>query len=373
MTLRERLQAVYRGETPDCVPYILDLSHWFYHRHHLPWDLSVAYETPEHDLLAYHREVGAGFYLPNLAAFCSARYPADVTAETVRTERDGQPEITWTLRTPLGTIRRTRIWEEHSYSWAIRDWGVQTEADLWVLEYALAGREYEPRWDRYAAWEAAVGDNGVTYLPLGYSAVGLLLNLWMGVAGTTYALADWPATMRRVIDAINANHLRLVDLAAASPAEVILMGDNFSTDLQPPRFFAAWSAPYYREAIRRLHAAGKRVALHLDGKLRGGLAMLAAVGADCADAVTPQPLGDLSPEECRAEAGPEFILSGGVSPDLWLPRVPREDFVAAVKRWLELKRASPRLLAGAGDQVPPGAEEERIFIMRDLVEQHGRY
>lgn len=25
------------------------------------------------------------------------------------------------------------------------------------------------------------------------------------------------------------------------------------------------------------------------------------------------------------------------------------------------------------DQVPPGAEEDRIHIMRDLVEKHGRY
>ena len=32
MTMRERILAVYRGETPDVVPYMLDLSHWFYHK-----------------------------------------------------------------------------------------------------------------------------------------------------------------------------------------------------------------------------------------------------------------------------------------------------------------------------------------------------
>ena len=36
-------------------------------------------------------------------------------------------------------------------------------------------------------------------------------------------------------------------------------------------------------------------------------------------------------------------------------------------RWLELKRHSPDLIANAGDQVPPGAVEDRIHIMRDLV------
>ncbi len=58
--------------------------------------------------------------------------------------------------------------------------------------------------------------------------------------------------------------------------------------------------------------------------------MIREVGADCADAVTPLPLGDLTAQECRAEAGSEFILSGGVSPDLWLPDVPRKDFEASV-------------------------------------------
>src|ERR1017187_1088201 len=38
MTTRERILAVYRGQTPDVVPYMLDLSHWFYHKHHRPCD-----------------------------------------------------------------------------------------------------------------------------------------------------------------------------------------------------------------------------------------------------------------------------------------------------------------------------------------------
>ena len=75
MTQRERLLSVYRGQTPDVVPFMLDLSHWFYHRHHLPWDLSRAFETPETDLIAYHRQVGAGYYMPNLGAFFSATFP----------------------------------------------------------------------------------------------------------------------------------------------------------------------------------------------------------------------------------------------------------------------------------------------------------
>ena len=86
MTLRDRILAVYRGDTPDLVPCMLDLSHWFYHKHHLPWDLSQAYEQPETDLIRYHQQLGVGFYLPNLASFYSVTFPPDVQVETHKLE-----------------------------------------------------------------------------------------------------------------------------------------------------------------------------------------------------------------------------------------------------------------------------------------------
>jgi len=371
VTIRERILAVYQGKTADCVPFMLDLSHWFYHRHHLPWDLSRSYDEPEHELIEYHHQAGAGFYLPNLGSFFGVTYPADVRS-TVSKSEDGR-EITWSFETPLGTVRRRRRWEETSYAWGIPDWGLKTEEDLRILAYAMRDRSYSPRWDRYQAWGNSVGDIGVVYLPLGYSAMGHLLHYWLGVEGTIYASCDWPETLRTFVDEVNANNLLLIDLVASSPAEIILMGDNFSSDVQPPSFFANWSRAYYVEAIRRLHAAGKHVAVHIDGRLRGSLSMIRDAGADAADAVTPTPMGDLTPTECRDEAGGDFILSGGVSPDLWLPDVPVERFKRAVLDWLSLRERSPHLIAAAGDQVPPGAAEDRIKIMRDLVERHGRY
>ena len=373
MTQRERILSVYRGTTPDVVPYMLDLSHWYYHRHQKPWDLTVSYERPETELIDYHRRNGVGFYVPNLASHYTASYGPDVRSEVQKGERGGEPEIVWRLHTPLGSIERRRVWEPGSYSWAISRWGVRDERDLRVLAFALASREYAPLWDRYEAWRAAVGECGVVYALAGYSAMGHLLHYWMGSAETILATVDWPDTMHAVVDEINRNNLKLVDLLAKSPAEVICMGDNFSGDMQPPSFFRQWSEPFYAEAVRRLHAAGKYVAVHVDGRLRGAIGMIRDTGADCCDAATPAPMGDLSPAECRAEAGADFILSGGVPPNLWLPEVPVARFRESVLDWLDLRKASPRLIANAGDQVPPGAEESRITLMRDLVEGHGRF
>ena len=188
-----------------------------------------------------------------------------------------------------------------------------------------------------------------------------------------YATMEWPNTLKDVVDRINDNNFELIKVLANSPIEIAVMGDNFSSDVQPPSFYQKWSKSYYDQAIQILHQAGKYVAVHIDGKLAGSLEMIRDSGADCADAVTPKPMGDLTPQQCRLLAGKDFILSGGVSPDLWLPDVDLDIFKSAVRNWLALKDSSPRLIANAGDQVPPGADEDRIKIMRDLIEECGQY
>ncbi|MBN1864465.1 MAG: hypothetical protein JW808_06155 [Victivallales bacterium] len=366
--MRERILSVYRGDHPDKIPFMLDLSHWFYHRNRMSWDLSRSYDKPEKELIDYHKRMGVGFYMPNLASFYDTLYPSDIKI-TVRKNFDGS-EIRWRISTPSGQIERIRVWEESNYAWGIPEWGVKDREGLMILAEALSHRKYCSDWKKYDEWNSYVGDAGLVYLSVGYSGMGQLLNYWMGIEGAFYAICDWPETLREVVDRINQNNLELIDLLVQSPAEVIIMGDNFSSDIQPPAFFEEWSKSYYAEAIRRLHAAGKYVAVHIDGRLKGSLKMFAEIGADCADAVTPRPTGDLSPVECREDAGPEMILSGGVPPCLWLQGVDDEAFRKAVTDWLELAKTNPRLIANAGDQVPPHALESRIIMMRKIVEEY---
>ena len=373
MTERERMLAVYRGETPDQVPFFLDLSHWFYQRNRIPFDLSKALREPDWPLIEYHKKTGAGFYIPNLISYFDVEFAEDVRTETTKETTPARTQITWRIETPLGCIERRRQWEEQSYSWGISHWGVETPRDLRVLGYALSRMRFVGRFERYLAWKNACGDLGVLYMPLGYSAMGHLLNYWMGIERTMYAAADMPGVLHEVVDSVNQNLLDCLDVLCRSPAEVIILGDNFSSSVQPPRFFREWSAGFYAEAFRRISAAGKSSAVHVDGLLKGLLGEFSRLGCDAIDAVTPAPMGDLTPRQCREEAGPRMILSGGVPPTAWLEETIDSEFDRAVIEWLETRALSPRLIAAAGDQVPPGAPEKRIERMRELVEKYGAY
>ena len=84
------------------------------------------------------------------------------------------------------------------------------------------------------------------------------------------------------------------------------------------------------------------------------------MGIDAADAVTPAPWGDISPQQCREEAGPKLVLSGGVPPSSFSAEVPLRVLDEQIEAWLDLRHQSPALIIAPGDQLPPDGELERV-------------
>lgn len=374
MTPRERILAVYNGEVPDRVPYMLDLSHYYLHKYNLPWDLCNGYPKPDTGLMDFTKKMGAAFYCPQQTHFWDVALGEDVKSTAQTRVVDGVPEIVWRFETPIGSIERIRVWEQGSYSWAIKKWGVTDEKDLAVLAYAMSSRRYRAIPQNYKDWADYIGEDGLVYLNSGYSAMGYLLNYWMGVENTVYASYDFEEELDDCVRRINDNNLQQIEMMASQfDAPVIIMGDNFSSDVQSPNFFARWSKDYYAKAYEIIHSYGKKVAVHVDGKLKGAIKMMKEIGVDCIDAVTPGSVGGCTPMQAREEAGHDLILSGGIPNELWYDYSELSDFEKAVTDWLALKEVSPALIIAAGDQVPPGAEESRILRLGELVAEYGNY
>jgi uroporphyrinogen-III decarboxylase len=195
----------------------------------------------------------------------------------------------------------------------------------------------------------------------------------MGVEKTVFAVRDEPAKVQHLIQAVNACNLRILDAIIDGPFETLFISDNYDSNVQPRDFFNAYVREYYSKVARRLHDQGKFLAVHVDGESRGVLGWLGECGVDCADALTPAPMFALTPAQMRAEAGPDLILSGGIPATIFGKESTDEQFVDCVKRWLEPRLDSPRLLLAAGDQVPTDASFHRIAMLPELVEQYGQY
>lgn len=142
--------------------------------------------------------------------------------------------------------------------------------------------------------EEAGKDVGLGFPSMGYTGFGSLISYYMGVKNTIYALYDDPKAVKAYVDIYNRKHPELTDIYAKSPAPHILFGDNLSSDIQSPDIFMEYSFSHYKNIAESLHAAGKTVSSHLDGRLNGILGLVAKTGVDVADACTPAPCGDLT-------------------------------------------------------------------------------
>lgn len=347
---------------------MLDLSHWYRKNRHVPFDLA-GFTAVEDGLVALHREIGAVAYC-EMGGFYGLE-SADPEVRLERSTADGV--FTTRIVTPLGTLHEERVFNAVTYSYGIRKYLLESPADFPIVEFLMARLGCRPKWDYYRAWQQSLGDLAYPYAQLPYSGSGYLMARYMGVENSVYALLDEPAAVRSLVDAINACNLRLLDALLDGPFETLLISDNYDSNVQTREFFDRYVREYYTEVARRLHVRGKFLAVHVDGESRGVLSWLAECGVDGADAVTPHPMFSQTPAQMRAAAGPRLILSGGIPATVFGQSGNDTAFVDCVKRWLETRLESPRLLMAAGDQVPPEAPFHRIAMLPDLVAQYGRY
>lgn len=368
MKPNERVQTVYAGGQPDRVPLMLDLSHWYKKNMAVPFDLA-GFTAVEQGLVDLHHKVGAVAYV-EMGGFYTL-VPDDPEVSIQSSTRDGV--FTTRIETPVGTLFEERVFNSDSYSYGIRKHLLESTAGFPVVEYLMDRLQCRPRWEAYRAWQTALGDLAYPYAQLPYSGSGYLISRHMGVENTVYAVLDEPERVRSLVDAVNRCNLRILDTLLDGPFETLIISDNYDSNVQTRDFFDRYVRDYYTEVARRLHAAGKYLAVHVDGESRGILDRLAACGVDCADALTPAPMFARSPAQMRAEAGPDLMLSGGIPATVFGVGASDHDFVECVKRWLDTRHTSPRLLLAAGDQVPTDAPFHRIAMLAELVEEYGKY
>ncbi len=347
---------------------MLDLSHWYKKNRNAPFNLA-GYSEVEQGLVDLHKQVGAVAYC-EMGGFYSL-YSDDPEVRLESETRDGV--FTTRVVTPLGSLHEERVFNPVSYSYGIRKHLLDSPKDFPIVEHMMERLQCRPKWDYYRAWQQSLGEWGYPYAQLPYSGSGYLISRNLGVEKTVYALLDEPERVKSLVRSINACNLRILDAILDGPFETLIVSDNYDSNVQTRGFFDAHVRDYYSEVASRLHAKDKYLAVHVDGESRGALKWLAECGVDCADALTPWPMFRHTPDQMRAEAGPGLILSGGIPATLFGPGATDEQFVDCVKRWLEIRLASPRIIMAAGDQVPIEAPFHRIAMLPELVAKYGCY
>jgi hypothetical protein len=282
-------------------------------------------------------------------------------------------------RTPVGSVCSTLSYTEEmrqsgaSVAW-VEEPVIKTVADYPVVGHIFRHLRVEPSYDGYREYQALVGDRSFA---VGYglgaaSPVHHMMKDLMNHTQFYYHLADHPREIRQLAEDMTAFYVRVVEILAESPAEVVLMGANYDDTLTYPPFFKEHILPWMQRWADMLHAKGKIFLSHCDGENEGLLDLLAESGMDVAESVCGPPMVAVSMTRMRAAFGGRVTIFGGVpSVALLEDSMSDEEFEQYMRRLFREIAPGDRHILGVSDMVPPDAKWERLVRLAAMVEEWG--
>lgn len=286
MTRRERIMAATRKQRADRLPF------FHYWRH---------CQTGWAERECRNRGMGLNWVRP---PYIERLHGVDVTER--RATVSGRPIIRRTFSTPIGSVYEDEYREPGVGQWhANRSWRgsvpwmterlIKTPDDYKVVKYIVEHTEYLA--DYFPIEQALdwLGEEGVVLDSLPHSPMQMLMIHWVGSEGgrVFYHLADYPGLLEDLSRAISKSREPLYEIAAKSPAPISLCGDNIDGVLVNPKLFRKYFMPEYEKQARILHAHGKLMAVHMDGRLNVLKELIFETPIDIVEALHPPPMGDL--------------------------------------------------------------------------------
>jgi len=366
MNDRERILTILKGEQPDRVPWLGDLTYWagaLEARGKLPRGFQGTREWYD-----WHRGLGVGFYLQGYEPYRTL-YDDPIQ---MKSENHGNI-FRKTIHTPAGDLTEESTCLPESFTSAPTRRLVRNRRDLVALRYLVTHTRYEPDYAEAQRRADLVKDLGVILCYTPKSPFMQLVALLAGIESVVELVSDVTEEFEETLEVMEAKSDEAAAIAVNSSAECLMIPENLSSEVVGPNFFEKYMRRYQEKWVRRIREAGKFSFIHIDGTLRGLLRQEASVGFTVLEALTPAPVGDIAMSDMRPLAGPGPILWGGIPGSYFTPLVSDAEFDRHVIEMLAVMRQEPRYVLGVADQVPPDGLKRRVRRVAVLADQYGRY
>jgi len=379
---KEDFLSIFRGEPTDRILWIADLTYWR--------DSQIIRGTLPDEyrgidgFLKLHRDLGVvpyyiyarddreseGMSVHQIGAPgepFNGVFEFSFEGADIESIADGDIIETW-FHVGDQSFAQKKVYLPQSYCYAFTEYPIKKAEDLRYLRQLYEKCVFQPCYDDYLEVAGIWGQEGVPIAPLPRSPLSALIVDWMGIEAFTFAHLDDPEEVQKTLECIDEVNDQAFDLILHSPAEIFHFCDNL-TGTNFLSFFPRYATEYYTRRFGELHQYGKKAAVHIDGTLKGILHQVAETGADALEALTTDPVGDVTIENLRREAESEkIILWGGLPAVMFTSLFSREELIAQVDRIKKQWRKNPRFIAGSADQIPPDADLDLIRIVSDLFQ-----
>ncbi|MFA6126814.1 MAG: uroporphyrinogen decarboxylase family protein [Bacteroidales bacterium] len=366
MTPRENLLTLLHGGRPDQVPWFGDLDYWA--NSLIKRGLKPEGFIASDEYIQWHRDLGVGFYLQGYFPYTQKISNCNIKEWNAGHRRYKE------ISTPVGSVRECWEYIPTSFSEGPIEHFMKSEEDIPVMKFIYENMTFEPDYDFARKRLEQVGDQGIVLCYLPKSPFMHLMALEAGVMAVTMAAFNCPEEFADLLKTMKKAFDQAARIAVDSPAEVLMIPENLSSEMVGPDFFHLYMEEYQTEWTAKIRQAGKYSFIHIDGTLGGLLQQEATAGFTVLEALTPYPVGDLKIEDLAGVTGSsKSILWGGLPGVYFTASVSDDEFERHVRHVLSVMVQEPRYVLGVADQVPPDGLESRVKLIAGLVRQYGRY
>lgn len=308
---------------------------------------------------------------------CSVRYAAHAGIESylepadveTKQERRGDHLFT-TVKTPSGEITTVthEIWEgDKIVNSRIDDFPVKTPADLKVLIDIIERTQFKSNLNSFLEADARVGDRGAATIFIGSSGFTDLVKHHCGLLDTFYLHADYPEAIDEYMEACDRRDDRIMDAALELPCRIFNLGDHATDEFTPPPIAKKYMMPRWQRMSKRLHDNGRFVHSHWDGHSKTILPFLKDSGLDSVEALTPEPMGNISLEAIKEAVGDKLVVLDLLPAIHFLPSYSTQEVLDFAKKVIDM--FAPRLILGVSDEISSVGQIEKIEAVTNLVEE----
>ena len=347
MNIRERILSALNWEEPDRIP--LTIYDWM---------------IPRGETERMLRKAGVGLIL-RLPAHQVEHREVDFLSKEYW--EDGKKYVRKTIRTPVGEIHQT-LEPEVAYDTSlwIKEHFIKEPDDYKVMEFVWKDMIIHDNFDVIKEAVRRIGGDGLVYVRLAKVPVQEMLYQMLGLEQFSLDYYD----RRDLFDSLHNSMLKryeeLFDLAADAPVEIILYGDNITSEVVGEERFRNYCMPVYKRTAEKLAGTGKKLAVHLDGRLASLKHTIGEADMDIVEALTPPPMGDVSVKEAR-ELWPDKALWINFTSSMHIE--PLDVIEAHTRHLIEEAGTKKGFAIGITEDAPVKALEKSLDVISKVLNE----
>ncbi len=394
MTYRERMLATINGQPTDCLPFVPRLDLWYKsnkYRGTLPSkyrnatlkqiveDLDIGYHTAIPDFDLYNDSVD--IIDRPLGIWRVHHMPWRASLRNVKRNVSYEDDLTIVeYITPYGRIRTKALYNETMRQSGITlshvsEKAIKSYEDYKAIGYIFENIEVYPNYERLQEFKEYVGDLGIICAPAnqGASPMHEIFHELMAFDRFFLEMYDHPDELKRLADQMRPYYDKVIETAANSPADCIMVGANYDLQLTWPDFMAEHVTPYLAAASEKMHAAGKYLFTHTDGENKKLLPFFVDGKIDIADSICPYPLTSLTIKDVRdAFEGNGITIWGGI-PSVAVLENSMSDykFESFINETFAQIGTGDRLILSIADTAPPDMKFSRLEQIAKKAKEFG--